>query len=97
MGQMDWLRSHVERCMQGIWDDADLEVDEDGDYPFASRTGMGWIRVSDGRPRTVSVTVMAVTGLRSTAALLREINHITGRARGLVQALDYAPCWPAMT
>lgn len=80
MTEMVWLRSHVERCLQHVWENASLEVDEDGDYRFRSESGMGWVSIDDGRPPMVTLWVMAVTGVKSSAGLLREINEINGRS-----------------
>ena len=82
MEQIAWLRSHVERCMQMVWDDADLETDGDGDYGFRSDSCLGWIRISEQRPLIVTVYAWAATGLKSSAKLLREVNEINGQARG---------------
>lgn len=37
------LRSHVERCLQDIWDTRELGTDEDGDYPYRNGTAMCWV------------------------------------------------------
>ena len=84
MGELDWIRSHVERCMQEVWADAHLERDEDGDYRFRSATGPGWIRINGADPVVVLVCVMAAVELRPSLALLKEINELNAHT---------APSW----
>lgn len=75
------LRSHVERCLQDIWDTRELVVDGDGDYPFRQGTAMGWVSVVAGPPPSVRVFAHAAHGLRRTAKLLGEVNDLNARSR----------------
>ena len=45
MAYEDLVRSHVERCLQDIWEVRRLEQDDDGDYPFRTKSCLGWVRV----------------------------------------------------
>src|SRR3954452_13874031 len=89
MGELAWVRSHVERCMQEMWSDACLETDDDGDYRFRSETGLGGIRVSAGDPIVVSVCIMAAAGLRSSLGLLKEVNDLNTRLRTAMVSLSH--------
>lgn len=63
------LRSHVERCLQQIWDTPDLVTDTDGDYPYRWGTAACWVSVQPDPP-AVRVFGYAARGVRPTAALL---------------------------
>lgn len=78
---MDWLRSHVERCLQDVWDVCRVVADGDGQYPFRFGTAGGFVAVEAGDPPVVRVWAEAVTGTRRTARLLIEINEVNARSR----------------
>lgn len=81
MDETDWLRSHVELCLRDVWQQQELVVDDDGDYPFRAQTAACWVRVVIGPPHFVRVFAHAALGLKPTAAVLREVNDINVRAR----------------
>jgi len=85
MDETTMLRAHVERFLEDHWDVPRVTKDADGDYPFWAGTAQGYIRVvpapGDTCPALVSVFAKAVVGLKSSAALLREVNHLNSRAR----------------
>lgn len=82
------LRSHVERCLQDVWNTHDLVVDDDGDYPFRRGTAVGWVSVRRALPLRVSVFAHAAYELRRSALLLEEINDLNSAARWAKIALD---------
>ena len=75
------LRSHVERCLQEIWDRCELAIDPDQDYPYRYGTAMCWVSLVEGLVPGVRVFAHAARGLRSTAKLLTEINEVNMRSR----------------
>lgn len=81
MNQTTWIRSHVERCLQDIWDLPRVEPDADGDYPFRWGTAACFVRVEDDDPVLVRVWAYAVVGARPTAKLLQELNDVNRRSR----------------
>jgi hypothetical protein len=88
MSEALWVRSHVERLLQDEWNVCRVEPDPDGNYPF--RRGSASCSVSimcDDTPPMVRVAASAVTGVRPTAALLRELNEIQ------LRALSASVCW----
>ena len=74
------LRSHVERCLQDIWNTRDVAVDEDGDYPFSFGTAACWVRVLTGPVPGVRVFATAVVDVKSSARLLAEVNDLNSRS-----------------
>ena len=44
------VRSHVERCLQDIWQVCRVAVDDDGDYPFRAGVAACWVRVDSRTP-----------------------------------------------
>jgi hypothetical protein len=88
MSEALWVRSHVERLLQDEWNACRVEPDPDGNYPF--RRGSASCSVSilcDDTPPMVRIAASAVTGVRCTAALLRELNEIQ------LRALSASVCW----
>ena len=81
MAYEDLVRSHVERCLQDIWDIRQPEVDGDGDYPFRATSSVGWVRVEPQRPVLVRVFAHAAYEVKQSAALLKEINALNVRSR----------------
>jgi hypothetical protein len=75
------LRSHVERCLQDIWEVCRVSKDSDGDYPFARGTASCFVRVEKGDPQLVRVFAYAVLDVRRSAKLLAELNDINARSR----------------
>jgi hypothetical protein len=82
------VRSHVERCLQDIWDVCRVPVDDDGDYPFRAGTAACWVRVDSALPVLVRVFGHAVVDVKRTAGLLREINDVNSRSRTTSVAWD---------
>jgi len=80
MSELMWIRSHVERLLQGEWDVCRLTVDEDGDWPYRTGTAACWVTVMDTEPTMVRVFAHAATGIRPSLKLLTELNEIQGRA-----------------
>lgn len=81
MAYEDLVRSHVERCLQDIWDVRVPEADEEGDFPFRTKSCTGWVRLEPQQPVLVRVFVHAAYEVKPSAALLREINAINARSR----------------
>lgn len=75
------LRSHVEVALKEIWLQADLAVDDDGDWPFRADTSACWVRVSPGVEPFVQVLAHAAYGVPRSAKLLTELNDINRRAQ----------------
>lgn len=99
-----FVRSHVERCLQEIFETCHVIQDDDGDYPFACGTSACFVRVAhDGHD--VHVVAIAVDRLRSSCKLLTEINdtnlnlraarvQLAGPQLQVVQALPAIACTP---
>jgi hypothetical protein len=81
MGEMAMARSHVERCLQDIWDVCRVQKDSDEDYPFSHGTAVCFVRVERGEPVIVRVWALAVIGTERTGKLLKELNDIDSRCR----------------
>jgi hypothetical protein len=77
----DLVRSHVERCLQDIWEVPGPEVDADGDYPFRTSSCQGWVRVERQPPQLVRVFVHVAYDVKRSAALLQELNALNVRSR----------------
>jgi hypothetical protein len=77
--QQTWITSHVERCLQQVFDNPDLVTDPDGDYPYRCGTAACWVSVNGQEPHFVRTFAHAAFGLRPTAKLLRELNDINTR------------------
>jgi hypothetical protein len=79
-----WLRSHVERCLQDIWDVPRVQRDGDGDYAFRGETAACWVRLETKvQPWLVSVFAHAAYGVTPSAKLLRELDEIATGARAV--------------
>lgn len=76
-----WLRGHVQRCLEEIWDVCRVTVDGDGDIPFRAGAAGGWISVIEDDPHLVRVWAHAAYGVKATAAVLREINDVNQRIK----------------
>ena len=74
MGEVQWIRSHVERCLQQVWGH-EPEPDADGDVSFRYGAAEGWVMVLDGSPPTVHVFAHVVENVRRTTKLLVELNE----------------------
>jgi hypothetical protein len=81
MAYKNLVRSHVERCLQDIWDVRSPEVDEEGDYPFKTKVCFGWVRVEPQPPVMVRVFAHAAYEVKSSTALFKEINSLNARSR----------------
>ena len=75
------LRSHVERCLQDIWDTRELITDLDDDYPFRYGTAACWVSLLEGSNWGVRVFAHAAHGLKTSAKLLREVNALNVQSR----------------
>jgi hypothetical protein len=75
------LRSHTERCLQDIWQQPDLTVDDDGDYPYRHGTAACWVRVGTAPNPDVQVFAHAAFGVKRTAKVLAELNDLNARSR----------------
>ena len=82
------VRSHVERCLQDIWQVCRVPFDEEGDYPFRAGAAACWVRVDDHIPVLVRVFGHAVVDVKRSAGLLRELNDLNSRARTTSTAWD---------
>jgi hypothetical protein len=82
------VRSHVERCLQDIWQVCRVSMDDDGDYPFRAGVAACWVRVDSQVPVLVRVFGHAVVDVKRSAGLLRELNDVNGRARTTSAAWD---------
>jgi hypothetical protein len=71
-----WFRSHVERCLQEAYGEA--ECDEDGDYTLRRDTALWWVSVVGEEVLGVRVMAIAASISRATAPALREINDLNG-------------------
>lgn len=85
----DLVRSHVERCLQDIWETSKVTMDGEGDYPFRAGTCVGWVTIEQQRPMLVRVIMHAAYEVKQNAALLRELNAINARSRFA------SVCWSA--
>lgn len=81
MSKVKWLRSHVERCLQDIWDECRVEKDSDGDYPFRYGSTQGFVRIEPGQPDVVRVFAYASLDTPRSAKLLTELNDVASRCR----------------
>jgi hypothetical protein len=79
MGELAWIRSHVERCLQDTGGGGELVIDDDGDYPFRWGTAGGWFRVEPTPPHCLRVFAHAAYGVRRSAKLLAELNDVNVR------------------
>ena len=73
MGELVWIRSHVERCLQQLWGH-EPEPDEEGDIAFRFGCAEGWVMVVAGSPPLVHVYAHVLEGVKRTAKLLVELN-----------------------
>ena len=74
-----WLRSHVERCLEDIWERFPLETDGDGDWPYRFGTAGCWVHVEPDGVGTVRVVAIAARELKRSAKLLAEVNDVNAR------------------
>ena len=75
------LRSHVERALQEIWGDQDLNTDDDADYPFRSETSMCWVSIIEGEQPAVRVFALAANGVPRSRKMLTELTELNFRSR----------------
>lgn len=81
MGDTRMLRSHVERCLQDIWDQHHLVMDDDGDYPYRWGTAACWVRIESGGTDMVRVFAHAASDVKRSLRLLAELNELNASAR----------------
>lgn len=75
MAYADLARSHVKECLREAFELETVHADDDGDFPFPFGTAVFFVSVrQDGQQ--VKVWSPAVTGLKPTAAVLREVNEV---------------------
>jgi hypothetical protein len=75
------LRSHVELALRGIWEQSELVVDDDGDYPFRSKTAVCWVRVVGGEQPAVRVFAQAATDVPEGKKMFRELVELNSCSR----------------
>lgn len=75
------LRSHVERCLQDVWETGTVEPDELGEYPFQRGTAACWVSVNCAGGPGVAIGACATQGTKRTARLLTELNELNARSR----------------
>jgi hypothetical protein len=81
LAKLKFARSHVERCLQDIWELDRVVADPDGDYPFSNGTSACYVRVQGGDPIAIRVFAYAVIGVERSGKLLKELNDLTNRCR----------------
>lgn len=80
MDHEDWLRSHVERCLEDGLDICRAMQDPDGDYPFREKTAAYFVSIDgSGDIGKVKVWSPVVRGVKSNAKLLKELNDVNKR------------------
>ena len=75
------LRSHVELALRSIWEQSELVVDDDGDYPFRSKTAACWVRVVGGEQPAVRVFAQAATDVPDGKKMFRELVELNSCSR----------------
>lgn len=80
VGRKRWFRAYVERLLMAEFETSELMVDVDGDIPFNSGTSACFVTIETSGPLAVRVWGVAATGIRPTAAALREVNELNRRA-----------------
>lgn len=78
--EIRWLGAYVIRCMEEVFGKPP-ELDGDGDPVFRQGTAACFVTCHDAGFPIVRVWAIAVTGLRSSAKLLREINDVNARTQ----------------
>jgi hypothetical protein len=82
MGNKTWLRSHVERCLQEVWDLRRVRADSDGDYPFRWGTAACWVSIDTrSKPAMITVFAHAAFDVPRSGKMLREINDVNRASR----------------
>jgi hypothetical protein len=80
MNETYWFRSHVERCLQDVWEVPRVVQDRDGDYPFRFGTAACFVGITVGEvPTFARVWAIAVADVKKSAKLLAELNEINAR------------------
>src|SRR4051812_232428 len=65
--------SHIQRMLREAMELDEVKQDDDGDYPFRHGGGVYYLSVGRGG-HMVKIWSHAVFGLKSTVAVLREVN-----------------------
>jgi len=78
--ELTWLRSHVIRCLEDAFSKPP-ELDGDGDPAFRQGTAAVFVTCHGAGFPAVRVWAIAVTGVRSSTKLLREINDVNARTQ----------------
>jgi len=81
MAAIDLARSHIERCLQDVWDVDRVVPDADGDYCYRIGTAACYFGLDGHEPVLVKAVACAVLGVKKSAKLLDEINAINQRCR----------------
>ena len=81
MAAIDLARSHIERCLQDVWDVDRVLPDADGDYCFRIGTASCYFGLDGAEPLLVKAVACAVMNVKKSAKLLDEINAINQRCR----------------
>jgi Putative bacterial sensory transduction regulator len=76
----EWLRAYVEKLLRELGDDEAVHEDEDGDFCLRWDTAAVYVRVMDREPTMVYVFAHAAWGVKTSAALLRELNELNAQA-----------------
>ncbi|WP_375503227.1 hypothetical protein [uncultured Jatrophihabitans sp.] len=88
MGEVLWIRSHVEQLLEHIWSICRVAPDDDGDYPFRQGTAACWVAVLPTAPVMVRVFAHAALDLKPSLRLFRELNDIERRALSCAVLLE---------
>jgi hypothetical protein len=73
------LRHHVEKSLRRDMKVQAVEADDDDDYGVACSGSIVWVRpMLDHEPPLLRVWTRAASGMKKSAALLREINDLNG-------------------
>ena len=88
-----WLRSHVERCLEDIWERFPLETDGGGDWPYRFGTAGCWVHVEPDGVGTVRVVAIAARRMKRSAKLLAEVNDVNARTLTAHAYFTGEPCW----
>lgn len=80
MHEINWLRSHLERCLQDVVG-LSVEPDEDGDYLIAAGAFAGYVGLDVGASIMIRVRVLAAVYVPMSAKFAKELNAINGALR----------------
>ncbi len=81
MAALDLARSHIERCLQDVWNVDRIVPDGDGDYCYRIGTAACYFGLVGSEPVLVKAVGCAALEVKKSAKLLDEINAINSRCR----------------